>query len=59
MRYRVHFVIHWDRDIEAKDDLEAKRIAETLKYQWRRGRASAAQCYWNTMERLETEGAND
>lgn len=59
MRYRVHFVVQWDRDIEAKDDLEAKRIAETLKYKWRRGRPISTQCYWNTMERLEAETGDD
>lgn len=64
MRYRVHFVVRFEREIEAKDDLAARELAEGIanisgrvKQQVLPGR-EILSCHWNHMERLEAENAD-
>jgi hypothetical protein len=49
MRYRVHFVVRFEREIEASDEDTARRIADEIA-----GSTETGTCHWNTMQRLET-----
>lgn len=50
MRYRIDFVVRFERIVDARDDATARRIADEIAQT-----DSSGGCHWNTIERLEVE----
>lgn len=54
MRYRIDFVVRFERIVDARDDAMARRIADEIAQT-----DGSGACHWNTIERLKIETVDD